>query len=297
MGIEAIAFVGMGAFAQRLDRTRRVDVSQRGRSPERSSQPALPPSPPPPSPPPSPHGHLHDAASTPPVAPVDGPGLHPERIAVHARQPPAAQKVVQRRLAGAALAREGQPVEAAAHPGRRRLGRRAAGLSVAHGAAERRAAQGGAARDGRAHGDADEHDEGDARKGGAARKAARHPGQGGERGGQGGARAKAELEVLRKEEEAKKEAAKPRVRRRLPAAEASDVAGSGEEGFSDGMRNNANNFTAHDTNEDRALSFDEFCALVRERETGEHTEEELRRRFEEMDRNRNAKIDEGECLI
>ena len=64
-----------------------------------------------------------------------------------------------------------------------------------------------------------------------------------------------------------------------------------EEDFDDGMRQNAIDFAANDKDNDEKLDFMEFAALVREREMGEHTREELRARFKEMDSNGNGYID------
>ena len=60
-------------------------------------------------------------------------------------------------------------------------------------------------------------------------------------------------------------------------AEADDVANEQEEDFEIGMRRRAIDYTTHDINQDNKLDFDEFCAMVRQREEGDHTEDELRR--------------------
>ena len=58
-------------------------------------------------------------------------------------------------------------------------------------------------------------------------------------------------------------------------AEEDDVAnGEEEEAFDVGMRQNAIDFRVADADADNKLDFDEFCAMVREREEGEHTREE-----------------------
>ena len=48
-----------------------------------------------------------------------------------------------------------------------------------------------------------------------------------------------------------------------------DVAGTGEEDFEDGMRQNAMERDAADADNDGKLDFGEFCQFVRDREEGE----------------------------
>ena len=79
-------------------------------------------------------------------------------------------------------------------------------------------------------------------------------------------------------------------------ADAVDVRGSGEEEFESGMRQNVAEFDMADQNQDRKLSFVEFCALVREREVGEHSDEELRARFDALDTNGSGMIDADEYV-
>ena len=80
-----------------------------------------------------------------------------------------------------------------------------------------------------------------------------------------------------------------------PPAEAEDeedVANAeAEEDFAVGMANAAVDYQAHDTDGDHKLDFDEFCALVRDRESGDHTEEELRARFEQLDADGSGQVD------
>ena len=75
-----------------------------------------------------------------------------------------------------------------------------------------------------------------------------------------------------------------------------DVAGTGEEDFETGMRQNAMEFDAADVNKDSQLDFGEFSKMVREREQGTHTEEELRARFDSIDTDHNQKIDLEEFI-
>ena len=76
-----------------------------------------------------------------------------------------------------------------------------------------------------------------------------------------------------------------------------DVAGTGEENFEDGMRQNAMEMQAIDKDNDHKLDFGEFCALVRERELGDHTDEELEERFKALDADGSGKIDMNEYVL
>jgi Ca2+-binding EF-hand superfamily protein len=62
-----------------------------------------------------------------------------------------------------------------------------------------------------------------------------------------------------------------------------DEAGTNEESFEVGMRQNAMEFDAHDLDRNHALDFTEFSSLVRERELGVHSEMALRARFAQLD--------------
>ena len=80
-------------------------------------------------------------------------------------------------------------------------------------------------------------------------------------------------------------------------AEEDDVAnGEEEEAFDVGMRQNAIDFRVADADADNKLDFDEFCAMVREREEGEHTREELLARFDYLDGDHSGKVDMHEYL-
>ena len=51
-----------------------------------------------------------------------------------------------------------------------------------------------------------------------------------------------------------------------------------------------------DTDHDKSLSFDEFCQLVRDRELGDHSDDELRARFNALDTDGDGSIDLREYL-
>lgn len=69
------------------------------------------------------------------------------------------------------------------------------------------------------------------------------------------------------------------------------------ERFETGVRQNAMEFDAADLNRDRVLSFDEFSDFVREREVGIFPEAVLRRRFEDMDENRDGYVSVKEYIV
>ena len=76
-----------------------------------------------------------------------------------------------------------------------------------------------------------------------------------------------------------------------------DVANEeGEEDFEAGMRVAAQDFEAQDVDRDNKLDFDEFCAMVRQREEGDFTDEELRERFDALDADGSGKVDMHEYL-
>eukprot|EP00966_Prymnesium_polylepis_P146983 3394712-Prymnesium_polylepis.1 len=56
-------------------------------------------------------------------------------------------------------------------------------------------------------------------------------------------------------------------------------------------------YQAHDADQDNKLDFDEFCALVREREVGDHTDEDLQERFKALDSDGSGKVDLNEYVI
>ena len=70
-----------------------------------------------------------------------------------------------------------------------------------------------------------------------------------------------------------------------------DVGGEDEEDFETGMKNNALDFQAMDKDQDHKLDFDEFCVLVRQREVGDFTDEELQERFTQLDADGSGKVD------
>ena len=75
-----------------------------------------------------------------------------------------------------------------------------------------------------------------------------------------------------------------------------DVVGTGEEAFEAGMKQNAMERDAADGDQDGKLDFGEFCNLVRSREEGEFTEEELKTRFEQLDDDGSGQVDMAEYL-
>ena len=62
------------------------------------------------------------------------------------------------------------------------------------------------------------------------------------------------------------------------------------------MQRNAQDYEAADVDQDNKLDFGEFCAMVRDREEGDHTEDELRERFTALDADGSGKVDMSEYL-
>ena len=69
-----------------------------------------------------------------------------------------------------------------------------------------------------------------------------------------------------------------------------------EEDFETGMRRNAQDYEAADVDQDNKLDFGEFCAMVRGREEGTFTDEELQERFNKLDADGSGKVDMSEYL-
>ena len=80
------------------------------------------------------------------------------------------------------------------------------------------------------------------------------------------------------------------------AGAADDCTGTGEEDFEVGMKQNAMEYDAADVDQDSKLDFDEFCKMIRDREQGAHTDEELRTRFDQLDSDGSGKIEVHEYL-
>mmetsp|Transcript_17042 Transcript_17042/g.43764 ORF Transcript_17042/g.43764 Transcript_17042/m.43764 type:complete len:278 (+) Transcript_17042:24-857(+) len=76
----------------------------------------------------------------------------------------------------------------------------------------------------------------------------------------------------------------------------SDVAGTGEEEFEIGMRQNEMERDAADADNDGKLDFREFCVFVRDREEGDFSDSELRLRFQALDEDGSGKVDMSEYL-
>ena len=62
------------------------------------------------------------------------------------------------------------------------------------------------------------------------------------------------------------------------------------------MRQNAMERDAADADNDGKLDFGEFCQLIRDREEGEHSEAELRKRFDALDEDKSGRVDMSEYL-
>ena len=69
-----------------------------------------------------------------------------------------------------------------------------------------------------------------------------------------------------------------------------------EESFEVGLRHLTSEYLTHDGDGDCKLDFAEFSALIREREVGRFGEEELRRRFKELDVDHSGTIDVHEYV-
>ena len=82
-----------------------------------------------------------------------------------------------------------------------------------------------------------------------------------------------------------------------PEAAEGDVAGTGEEDFEAGMKQNAMERDAADADQDGKLDFAEFCQFVRDREVGEHLDADLKKRFNDLDKDGSGKVDMSEYLL
>ena len=68
-----------------------------------------------------------------------------------------------------------------------------------------------------------------------------------------------------------------------------------EESFKKGMENNAKEFDLFDFTLDKRLDFQEFSRLMREREVGDFTEEELYARFNALDTDKSGTVRQPQC--
>merc|ERR1712185_13404 len=69
------------------------------------------------------------------------------------------------------------------------------------------------------------------------------------------------------------------------------------EEFDDVMKQRAESFGHADLNKDGKLDFDEYCALVKFRETTSYTEKQLRQKFAEMDADSSGSIELHEFIV
>lgn len=79
-------------------------------------------------------------------------------------------------------------------------------------------------------------------------------------------------------------------------AEKASVTGKGEEDFGALMSERASAFGHADLDKDGKLDFDEFCAMVKFRETTQYTEKQLRARFDDLDEDGSGKVDLPEFM-
>lgn len=75
-----------------------------------------------------------------------------------------------------------------------------------------------------------------------------------------------------------------------------DQEAPGEEPFDEGMRNNAMEYQEY-LNGRRTLKFKQFCELIRQRELGTHSKEELQQRWHSIDTDRDGRISTREYLV
>ena len=80
------------------------------------------------------------------------------------------------------------------------------------------------------------------------------------------------------------------------SGESEDVAGTGEEEFEVGMRQNAMEYDANDDDGDNMLDMSEFSQMVRDREGTDVTDEHIAARFKQLDVDGSGKVDPSEYL-
>ena len=102
------------------------------------------------------------------------------------------------------------------------------------------------------------------------------------------AQAKKDKAATKKDKAAKEK--KAAAAAEMEAAEG-DVAGTGEEDFEAGMRQNAMERDAADADNDGKLDFGEFCQFVRDREEGEFSDAELKKRFDALDEDGSGELE------
>jgi len=79
-------------------------------------------------------------------------------------------------------------------------------------------------------------------------------------------------------------------------ASSANIVGDGGQDFQDMMRERAGAFGHADLDQDGELDFDEFCAMVKYRETTKYTEKQLREKFADLDADGSGKVDLPEFI-
>jgi len=79
-------------------------------------------------------------------------------------------------------------------------------------------------------------------------------------------------------------------------ASSANIVGEGSDDFQDMMRDRAGAFGHADLDQDGQLDFDEFCAMVKYRETTKYTEKQLREKFNDLDADGSGTVDLPEFI-